>query len=223
MELHSLPSDTIDLIATAAIDFHVLTTTPGSVDPHRLITAAAQRFGTMLYKRNHEQHPSGYLFRPVDTAFDVPEVLKACHAAQFAYRTTPAWIGSRESQIVDAVAKAASMRVPGYTNAPWLWRRPQENAIGFANGWTPDLDIEDLRWLDTPAELLARWERAHLIFIAWDCLEELPYLTPRPRVWAVAPAEHAAEATELASQHPELEGVLLWPHARSWLEQRVRG
>lgn len=222
MELHSLPADTIDLIATAAIDFGVITARPGEQRPQRLIRATAHRIGTALYMRNRHRHPSGYLFQPVETSLDIRDVIKACHAAQFAFSDTKDWNGCVEQQVVEAVAKAASMRIPGYANSPWLWRRPQENAIAYASQWHPNIDVDELRWVETTAELFTRWDSANLVFLAWDILTTLPALAPRPRVWTIAPADNAPEATELAARF-SLEGALMWPQARAWLEQRVGG
>ena len=45
------------------------------------------------------------------------------------------------------------MRLPGYADTRWIWRRPAEPVIGFApsGSWHPDID--GVPWLDDVDEL----------------------------------------------------------------------
>ena len=123
-QLRNLPSDHVDLIMTSAIAFGVISAPPGAPRPKQLLAAVAQRVGAGLFLRNRIVDPAGYRYRPVEGPLDVRDVLKACHAAQFAYRDTRLWFGSNEQRVVDGVAKAAAMRMPGYELSPWVWTRP---------------------------------------------------------------------------------------------------
>ena len=61
-----------------------------------------------------------------------------------------------------------------------------------------------------------------MVLVAWDQVEVVASLPPRPRVWAVAPESARRGMTELlAKPQPGLEGVLMWPHAESWLQETL--
>lgn len=221
MDLHSLPNDHIDLILTAAIDFKVINAPPGTPRPQQLLTAMTQRLGTHLHLRNQRPNVAGYRYRPIEGDLDVRDVLKACHAAQHAYRDSKLWAGSNEQRVVDAVAKAASMRTPGYELSPWLWTRPAEWAIGYApDGWRPE--VGDVTWITDLDDFAVRWRHAHLVILTRAALEQLPSLPARPRVFVIADtAEAAAALHEASTSHLEIENVLLWPDAKTWLSQQL--
>lgn len=221
MDLHSLPGDHIDLILTAAIDFRVISAPAGTPRPQQLLTAMAQRLGTHLQLRNQRPNIDGYRYRPIEGDLDVRDVLKACHAAQHAYRDTKLWAGSNEQWVVDAVAKAASMRTPGYELSPWLWTRPAEWAIGYApEGW--QAEVGDVTWITNLDDFTDRWVHAHLVILSRAALEQLPAMPARPRVFVIAETAEAASAFQEASASQlEIENVLLWPDAKTWLSQQL--
>lgn len=221
LQLHSLPADHVDLILTSAITFGVISVPLGTPRPQQVVTAMAQRLGAGLFLRNQRVDPGGYRFRPVEGPLDVRDVVKACHAAQFAYRDTRLWFGSNEQRVVDAVAKAAAMRMPGYELSPWVWTRPTEEAIGFAPArtWFPD-DFEGVEWIDDVNDFVQRWGRARVVLVTLAALEQLPTLPARPRVYVVVGVDQAATAILEADKHP-VESVLVWPEAAQWLREQL--
>lgn len=220
-QLRSLPADHVDLIMTSAIAFGVISAPPGVPRPKQLLTAVAQRVGAGLFLRNRIVDPAGYRYRPVEGPLDVRDVLKACHAAQFAYRDTPLWVGSNEQRVVDGVAKAAAMRMPGYELSPWVWTRPKEEAIGFAPAcaWFPD-DLEGVEWIVDVDDFVHRWGKARVVLLTLAALEQMPALPARPRVYVVVGVDQAATAILEADKHP-VESVLVWPEAVRWLREQL--
>lgn len=206
---------------TSAISFGVLSAPPGTARPQHLLTALAQLLGTGLSLRNQVVDPAGYRYRPIEGPLDVRDVLKACHAAQFAYRDTRLWLGSNEQRVVDGVAKAAAMRMPGYELSPWVWTRPVEEAIGYAppRTWFPN-DFEGVEWVDDVDDFAHRWGGARVVVLTPAALERLPTLPARPRVYVVVGADQAATVILEADQHP-IESVLVWPEAARWLREQL--
>lgn len=223
MDLHSLPADHIDLIITAAIEWGIITKPMTSPHPHRAMTATAQRIGSGLYQRNQELMPGesgAYRFRPVESPVDVIDVLKASHAAEFAYQRTQPWLGTDEQRVVAAVAKASAMRIPGYELAPWVWHRPVSNAIGYSNGEHPD--IEHIEWIDSLDELIKCWEEAHIVLVTNDALPHLPELPNRPRVYCLTMDNAPSATVATAGQHRvAIDGVVIWPTGAQWLAQQL--
>lgn len=221
-QLRSLPADHIDLIMAAAAEFGVISAPPGIPRPHQVITALAQRLGTGLFLRNQIVDPAGYRYRPVEGALDVRDVLKACHAAQHAYRDTRQWVGSNEQRVVDGVAKAAAMRVPGYELSPWVWTRPKENVIGYAPTGTWRPGIPGVDWVAELDEFTERWPGARVVLLTTSALEQLPALPARPRVYVVVEAHEAATAIlNEETSRSMAESVLVWPQASHWLREQL--
>lgn len=226
MELHqlrSLPADHIDLIMTSAAEFGVISAPPGTPRPYQVMTALAQRLGTGLFLRNQIVDPAGYRYRPVEGPLDVRDVLKACHAAQHAYRDTRHWVGSNEQRVVDGVAKAAAMRMPGYELSPWVWTRPTEDTIGFApsDTWRP-ADVDGVDWVEELEEFTERWAGARVVLLTAAGLEDLSALPARPRVYVIVEAHNASMAILEAESHRiPVEGVLVWPEAATWLREQL--
>lgn len=218
-QLRTLPPDTIDLICTAALELEVLTARPGQPQPRRVVHAAAAHLAQCLHQRNPTPELA-YRFRKVTSPIDMRDVIKACHAAQFAYTTTPHWENSTEAHAINAILQAATMRIPGYDLAPWMWTRPEHHAIGYAPGWKPDL--EQVYWCGGVEELSRLWGSSHLVFLGWDVLAEVPVLPARNRVWVISPAADAAHASQIADEHPlSVEGVVLWPQGQQWLAAQL--
>lgn len=223
LQLRTLPADHVDLIMTSAISFGVISAPPGTPRPQQIVSAMAQRLGAGLFLRNQFVDPAGYRYRPVEGPLDVRDVLKACHAAQFAYRDTRLWVGSNEQRVVDGVAKAAAMRVPGYELSPWVWTRPAEDAIGYvpAGSWRP-ADLDRVDWVEDLDDFAARWSAARVVFVTLAALELLPSLSARPRVYLVVDADQAATAIVAADRHSaSVDSVLVWPEAAQWLREEL--
>lgn len=223
LQLHSLPADHVDLILTSAISFGVISAPPGTPRPHQVVSAMAQRLGTGLFLRNQRVDPAGYRYRPVEGPLDVRDVLKACHAAQFAYRDTRLWVGSNEQRVVDGVAKAAAMRIPGYELAPWVWTRPTEEAIGYLpeGSWQP-ADLDGVEWLDDLDEFASRWKTSRVVVLTLEAMELLPALPARPRVYLIVDASQAAVAITGSDRYqPSIDSVLVWPEAAQWLREAL--
>lgn len=222
-QLRSLPADHIDLIMTSAISFGVISAPPGTPRPQQVVTAMAQRLGTGLFLRNQLVEPGGYRYRPVEGPLDVRDVLKACHASQFAYRDTRLWVGSNEQRVVDAVAKAAAMRIPGYELSPWVWTRPTEEAIGYApaGSWWP-ADLEGVERIEDLEEFAARWATARVAIVTPAALPDLPELPARPRLYVLVEPELAADTIKRSNSHrPPVDSVLVWPEAAQWLREEL--
>lgn len=222
-QLRSLPADHIDLLLTAAIEFGVISTQPGTPRPQQVLTVVAQRLGTGLFLRNQIVDSAGYRFRPVEGPLDVRDVLKACHAAQFAYRDTRCWGGSAEQRVLDGIAKAAAMRIPGYELSPWVWQRPVEEAIGYAPpaGWRPE-DLGGIEWLDSVDDFTARWGGARIVVLTAPALEDLPALPTRPRVFVLVGHDEAAAVIAEVDRHRiVVESILVLPQAAAWLREQL--
>lgn len=220
-QLRNLPADHIDLIMTSAISFGVVSAPLGVPRPQQLLNALAQRLGAGLFFRNQTVDAAGYRYRPVEGPLDVRDVLKACHAAQFAYRDTRLWVGSNEQRLVDSVAKAAAMRIPGYELSPWVWHRPAEEAIGHApvGTWCPD-DLEFVEWIHDVDDFAKRWLNAKVVVLTPAGLAQLPTMPPRPRVYVVVGPDQALDA--ILATHPcSPESVLVWPQASQWLRGQL--
>lgn len=219
--LTTLPADHIDLILTAAIELGTITAPTGTPRPVALVTAMAQRIGTHLFLRNDIRDNTGYRFRPVEGPLDLRDVLKACHAAQFAYRDTKLWAGSTEKTVVDAVAKAASMRTPGYDLAPWVWRRPVTEVLAIAPEGTWQPEIEEVVWRSDPSLIAEQWPGARVVLITRAGLETLPDLPPRPRVFLLVDVNAAGPAIHEGERSASVENVLIWPDAAVWLKEQT--
>ena len=223
LQLHSLPADHVDLILTSAISFGIISAPPGTPRPQQVVTAMAQRLGTGLFLRNQRVDPAGYRFRPVEGPLDVRDVVKACHAAQFAYRDTRLWVGSNEQRIVDGVAKAATMRIPGYELSPWVWTRPSVDAIGYApvGAWWPD-ELAGVELIGDLDEFIQNWSKARIVLVTLAALDELPALPARPRVYTLTNADQAPTAITASERHQiTIDSVLLWPDAVQWLREEL--
>lgn len=218
--LTTLPADHIDLILTAAIEFGTIAAPSATPRPVALVTAMAQRIGTHLMLRNEIRDSAGYRFRPVEGPLDLRDVLKACHAAQFAYADTKLWLGSTEKEVVDAVAKAASMRTPGYDIAPWVWRRPTSEVLAIAptNTWQPQID--SVTWCSDPATITDQWPGARVVLVTRAGLKELLTLPPRPRVFLLVDVDDVGPGIH-EGERAAVENVLIWPDAAVWLKEQT--
>lgn len=219
--LTTLPADHIDLILTAAIEFGTIAAPTGTPRPVALVTAMAQRIGTHLFLRNDIRDNTGYRFRPVEGPLDLRDVLKACHAAQFAYHSTRLWAGSTEKEVVDAVAKAASMRTPGYDLAPWIWRRPTQEVLAIAAPGTWHPDIDNVAWISDAETISSQWNGARIVLLTRSGLAGLPSVPPRPRVFLIVEAPNVGQGIHDGERAAAVENVLVWPDAAAWLKEQT--
>lgn len=220
-----LPIDVIDLIATAAIKYQVFQLAPGTVRSTRIITAAAQQLGDMLHAFGDPHGLQDYQFQKVTTPVDFRDVLAACQLAEAVHQNHPDWETSTSAAVVRNIARAAEKRIPGYETLSPVWTRPVGVLVAYFPGrWRPALEIATIRWAENLDALASCWTDHHMVLVAWDQVEVVASLPPRPRVWAVAPESARRGMTELlAKSQPGLEGVLMWPHAESWLQETLLG
>lgn len=223
LPLDGLPVDVIDLIVTAAIKYQVFQLAPGTVRSTRIITAAAQQLGVMLHTFGDRHGLQDYQFREVTTPVDFRDVLAACQLAEEVHQNQPGWATSTSAAVVRNIARAAERRIPGYETLAPVWTRPVGVLVAYFPGrWRPSLEIAAIRWAENVDALASCWEDHHMVLVAWDQVEVVASLPPRPRVWAVAPESARRGMAELlAKPRPGLEGVLMWPHAESWLQETL--
>lgn len=232
-----LTDDHLDLLVTAAVQWRLLLHTPDALPETRspILQATATQAGRLIRQANHAAaarqpgprrtrvEADGYLFHPVEHLVPV-EVLKATHAAADCCALAPAWNGSQPQRLLSAVRDAATQRVEGYAEAPWMWSRPQVrsgNPVAFTpcGTWRPA--VEGLTWVG-PEELLDQWEKAAMILVTVDGAHALPATTARAGVHLLAPegATSAQVWDAIEEFHPEQ--VLYWPACREWLSEQVQ-
>jgi hypothetical protein len=162
-----------------------------------------------------------YRFRAVDI-LDPVEVIKACHAYEHLSRHSPGWADSVARRLVRAIVTAATQRLEGYEEAPWIWTRPQVRSgppIGLARGWTPTLT--GVSWVDVEKLTLA-WPTASLVVITADAAGDVPAGLPS-RGGLIVIAERAPGDSvweEVMALAPE--AVVFWPTCAAWLEEQMR-
>lgn len=235
-----LSMDHIDLLVTAATRWGVLVddtqhALAGSanlipLDPTsagQLLQAAnldaASRRQTLstMDRRTIASRPAPYSFTPVDSSDLKPvEVIKAAHAAEHLCNEARRWSTSLAASLLNSVIAAATRRVPGYRNAPYLWSRTSRRTgqpIGIGTAWRPA--IAGLRWIDAD-ECAAVWDSSSLVVVTSDAVADLPaglsarsgvFLLYRDRVPAAAWSEEAP--AELALQ---------WPECEPWLAEQLQ-
>lgn len=213
------PADHIDLLVTAALRFGVIQSPDGVVRPAAHAKALAQRVGSMLWIRTGGC--GGYVFRPVKDSFDPVEVVKACHAVESVCGAE--WAGSMEQRVVAALVKAASLRVDGYSAAPWMWTRPTA-PIGFCLRGQSVPGLEGLEWVTDVDELREVWQSAAHVVVTSDAVPLLPAeLVDRPRVHVLVIdpdrfAHAVVAAHECVYSHAT---VVLWPDGAGWLGEQL--
>ncbi|MHA6513399.1 hypothetical protein [Tessaracoccus sp. Z1128] len=234
-----LTDDHLDLLVTAAREWRVLIPrtmaafNEGLLQEHFVI-GAANEVGNLIRQENthalgwlaehgrtklvDRHQPAPYRFQPVEH-LDPVEVVKAAHAATSACEPSPSWAGSPVKRLIDAVLRAAILRIDGYAEAPWLWTRPllrSGDPIGVALG-DQHPTIPGLRWVE-PQAIAAHWEAAPVvIFTVPAALEAPPALKPRAGVFVLSDGDDQESVWNALVTLDMQALVLLWPACEPWL------
>lgn len=221
-----LSPDHLDLLATAAVTYRVLAAPPAALlsTNRALVGVSAAHAGRILWQQNLDAAGAGvvtdYEFRAVEEPLDPVEVLKACHCYEDTCGGRPGWDSSVAARLIRSIGCAATQRLPGYSMAPWRWRRSTRCAapIGFSTGWRPD--VPGLEWVDAAA-LRGRWDTARLVVVTTDAVPDLPPGLPvRPGVIGL---HHEANLTGLQELWSGVvTDVMVWPLCASALQVAIR-
>lgn len=227
-----LSPDHLDLLATAAVTYRVLAAPPAAKAAGRgLIGVSAAHAGRILRQQNLTAATKRagssvatvvdrYEFRPVEEPLDPMEVLKACHCFEDVCSGDPGWESSVAHQLIHSVARAAIERLPGYSTAPWHWRRSSrcEAPVGFATGWRPD--VPGLEWVDAAA-IADRWESARLVVVTTEAVPDLPPGLPRrPSVIGLHDMTNLSGLQDLWTEL--VTHVMVWPLCQAALQVAVK-
>ena len=193
-----------------------------------VVGVSAAHAGRILYRQNvaaaEGKHRldavDGYEFEPVEEPLDPVEVVKACHAYEDLCRDEPGWEQSVAWRLVRAIGRAATERFPGYTVAPWRWRRSERCGVpvGFGGRWRPE--VPGLEWVDDVAELGQRWATARVVVVTTEVLPDLPAgLLRRPAVIAL---HDASNLDGLQAMWSDLvTDAMVWPWCTAALQVAV--
>lgn len=219
-----LSPDHLDLLATAAVTYRVLTAPPAALlaGATNLVAVSAAAAGKILRDQNLAASSSSatttidYEFRPVTEPLDPVEVLKACHCYEDTCRAHTSWERSLAHRLIRSIERAATQRIPGYTDAPWRWLRSSrwQPPVGFATEWRPE--VSGLNWVNA-SELALRWDQARLVVITTDAVPNLPPgLRRRPAVIALHNGVDLAGLQALWSDLAT--DAMVWPMCRTALQ-----
>ena len=235
-----LTADHLDLLVTAAIRWRVLTDrTTGAftkAESH-LVVAGATEAGRILQQENlaavrwlsdrgrsrlvDRAVPPPHDYTEVDL-LDPVEVIKACHSYEHLCSASPGWAGSTARRLVSAVCNAATLRIVGYAQAPWIWTRPRVrsgNPIALGREWRPE--VQGFTWVDVES-LTQAWASASLVVVTVAAADDLPAgLAVRGGVFLLAGSDSPDDVwNAVTAVSPE--AVLYWPVCDSWLADQVR-
>lgn len=227
-----LSSDHLDLLATAALRYRVLTAPPAAClagSRASVVGVNAAIAGRILHQENvaaalasHRLDPQavvGYDFRPIEEPLDPVEVVKACHAYEDVCRDRVGWEETVACRLVGSIARAATERIPGYAAAPWRWHRSSRSgaSIGYGGAWRPE--VPGLEWVDA-SELARRWVTARVVVITTDVLPDLPAGLPRRP--AVIALHNATNIEGLMAMWSDLvTDGMVWPLCAAALQVAV--
>lgn len=242
-----LTDDHIDLLMTAASNWHILTSrttkalATGLLEDHFIAETATlagnalrdantAAIGQLAARGHHRlvdrEAPSEYLFRPITTPLHPVEVIKAVHAADQACSSSPTWANSRPQRLIAAVITAAEHRLAGYGDAPWSWTRPDHrkgHVVGVAAPGDHPPQIPGLTWID-PTELREHWMTAPLVIIRPSAAPLVPADLPdHPTVVVlITDEEHHNEAwTALIELAMPASQVWFWPQCADWFAANI--
>lgn len=219
-----LSTDHVELLATAAMRWQV--TLPDSSPipaPFRLSADQTAALLLALHGMVTESVvPAGYVFSAVEWPQPPVQVLKAVHAYEHLCRNLAAWQGSVAQQLLAAVERAAMERLPGYSEAAWVWHRdaPQAGAVvGVALDWRPA--VAGLTWFGPEIDP-AVWSSARAVVVTAEAWNALGSLENRAAVYVlideggIVPAEPLLSVIDAAYW-------LTWPLCESFLAELVTG
>ena len=240
-----LTDDHLDLLVSAAAAWHVLTSKTQAAFARtglesQVVAASTVEAGRMLRAENaaaiqwlasrgrgrlcDRGDLPPYAHRPVAHLRPV-EVIKAAHAAQAACVFSPGWPTSVARRLLSAVVTAATHRLEGYADAPWVWTRPQIRAgrvIGVtAAGQADRPEIDGLDWVKIE-DLREHWTSAPVIVISAAAASQVPADLPsRTGVFLLVVDEPPNEVWQAVATLEMQSLVLFWPTCREWLQAQV--
>ena len=215
-----LSTDHVELLATAATKWQVTLPEPSPVPaPFRLSSDQTAALLLALHGLvTGSAAPANYVFSAVDWPQPPVQVLKAVHSYEHLCQNLPAWDGSVAQQLLAALARAAMERLPGYSEAAWVWHRPAQTGqvVGVALDWRPA--IAGLRWFG-PTIDPAVWSSAPAVVVTAEAWKALGSLKDRGEIYVLVeeggdvPAEPLVDAAHW----------LTWPLCESFLAGLIAG
>ena len=236
-----LTDDHLDLLVSAASAWGLITspTRAAFTTSHlerELASATGPLAGALLQRENlvalqwlaangrsrlAERPPTTttYAHRPVEHLIPV-EVIKAAHRAEAACRLSPTWQQSLARRLLTGIITAATQRLPGYAEAPWMWSRPQRRRgtpIGIRLDHETCPEISGLEWVGLDLDR-RRWDDAQLVLVTPSAAVHLPADLPsRPGVLVFVVDENHNSVWESLSTLEMQTLALFWPACREWL------
>jgi hypothetical protein len=220
-----LSTDHVELLATAAVRWQV-TLPESSPVPAPFRLSADQTAALLLALHGmvtDSAVPASYAFAAVDWPQPPVQVLKAVHAYEHLCRNLAAWDGSVAQQLLAAVERAAMERLPGYSEAAWVWHREGSQThpvVGVALDWRPA--VAGLTWLEPDIDP-AVWSAARAVVVTSQAWSSLPLtLKGREDIYVLLnegegiPAEPLLAAVAAAYW-------LVWPLNEAFLAELVAG
>lgn len=217
-----LSDDHVDLIVTAALQWHILSGPPVSLlsVPDSLSSLDGSRAGSLITEHSG-LIAAAYTFRQVNEPLAPMEVLKACHAALHACGGSAAFGTSVAHTLITQIAWAATIRLPGYAEAPWEWRRHPDEVLAICSQASPaDIPLE---WVNPSDVTPERWARASCVLVVDDALPSLAVLsragtlTSRAGVYALT----FADRVDPSAWSGIADHVLHWPECEPWLTDLI--
>lgn len=240
-----LSDDHIDLLISAALEWGVLTTSKtraafaGSVVEQKMVVATATEAGQLIRAENmaavewsaahgcarpadRASQPHTYSHRQVEHLVPI-EVIKAAHATQSACSVSPTWDDSVGRRLIAAVITAATQRLDGYADAPWLWTRSHRRtgrSIGISHN-DDHPQIPGLTWLSLDAAR-EHWTTAPLVILTPAAAANLqPDLAARQGVFVLVVDEDPNQVWSALSALDMQALVLFWPTCQTWLTNQL--
>ncbi len=235
MSATAVSADTLDLLITAALRYGILASrTRVAFSPTAGVLQATPSDAGRMLLQQHLAAQACVSSRPAPLPgelrcyqhvpvphVDPVHVLKALHTYEDVAATGPGWPTSTARTLTNALLRAATQALPGYTDAPSSWRRPSVRSgtpIGLAHQWRPIGD--GVVWM-TPRELAAHWDSAALVVVTVPALPDVPVgLSPRTGVYVVAggPVSEAEWQRVAVGPSPVLVEL---PAGEGWLREEL--
>lgn len=219
-----LSIDHVELLSTAASRWQVAVPDPSPV-PGLFRLSADQAAALLLALKamvTGSAVDAGYVFNAVDWPQPPVQVLKAVHAYEhLCGNHLHAWTGSVAQHLLAAVARAAMERLPGYSDASWVWHRSAAAApvIGVAGPWQPQ--IPGLEWFGPDVDPQS-WLAARAVVVTAESWELLPpTLADRDDVYVLAGASD--DFPDVWDGSVGATYRLTWPLCEAFLTELVAG
>jgi len=221
----NLSVDHIELLTTAAVQWRIAIPEASPV-PARFRLSGDQTAALLLTLRAMVVEGAAvgddYSFTAVEWPQPSVQVLKAVHAYEHLCQTLPAWHGSVVQQLLAAVAQSAIERLPGYSDAAWVWMRPRSVTslvVGIASGWHPE--ISGVAWYGPDLDASV-WSGARAGLVTADAWPALPATLPdRDEVYLLA--DSAGGFPDMWTDGVPATYRLTWPLCEEFLNELVTG